>query len=205
MRCFASFAAVLAGFALVAPAQQPLKPAKGRFLVAGKQVLDPNFSRTVVLLFDYSDKGAMGVIVNRRTQVKLAKLLPDVDGLAERSDVVYLGGPVETSGLRLLVRAETAPAEASAIVGDVFLTADPELIASASPARVRGYAGYAGWGAGQLDGEIERGDWHIFGGDAKVVFSQHPDSVWQTLVDRTKMQFARLLPDENFAMRHAFR
>ncbi len=190
---------------MIAAAQQPLEPAKGRFLVAAKQVLDPNFSRTVVLLFDYNDKGAMGVIVNRRTQVKLANLLPDVDGLAERSDVVYLGGPVETSGLRLLVRAASPPEKASPIVEDIYLTADAQVIAATSAAKVRGYAGYAGWGAGQLDDEIERGDWHVFGGDARLVFSQHPESVWQTLMDRTKMQFARLFPAQDLSMRLAFR
>lgn len=197
--------AALAACSALVPAQQPLEPAKGRFLVAASQILDPNFSRTVVLLFDYNDKGAMGVIVNRRTHVKLAKLLPDIDGLAPRGDVVYLGGPVETSGLRLLVRAANAPEEASPIVEDVYLTADSAVITASSASAVRGYAGYAGWGAGQLDGEIERGDWHVFGGDAKVVFSQHPASVWQTLMDRTKMHFAHLVSGQNRPMRLAFR
>jgi putative transcriptional regulator len=171
------------------------RPAAGRFLIAEEQVLDPNFGRSVVLLIEYGPGGAMGLIVNKPARVTLAEALPQVEALEGRQDRIYLGGPVEPEGLLLLLRAEAKPEGFEPVFQDVYLGGGAarleELLGSRVPAeRIRGYAGYAGWGPGQLDNEIDRGDWSILAALPSQVFDPAPETLWKKLMDQRRIRFA---------------
>jgi len=168
--------------------------ARGRMLVASDGLLDPNFRETVVLLLEHDP--ALGVVINRPTVVKLADALPEVTELAERSDTVFLGGPVARDRMVILVRTPTAPAESTPVLDDVFATARLDVLrelASSSSAtdRFRAYAGFAGWAPQQLEAEVARGDWLVVAGDAGSVFDARPGEVWRTLKDRASGQWVR--------------
>ncbi len=184
-----------------APAQLALQePAKGRFLVAREDLRDPNFFRTVVLMLDYDEKGAMGVIVNRPTSVPLSDLLPQLEALEGRSDKVCLGGPVEPEGLILVVRSKDEPEGFVHVAGELYTGASVEglaalLEAGAGPNRIRAYAGYSGWGPGQLDRELEQGSWIITAAAPGQVFDPSPRRLWRSLIDSAKVRFARLAGD----------
>ncbi len=190
-------------FLAASPPQQPRpssKLAKGRFLVASRDLEDPNFVETVILLLDYSGKSAMGLVINRNTDVRLAELLPEVEGLKNRTETVFAGGPVGRDALMLLVRSREPLEEAKFVFQDVYVTASPnlleELAAEAGNPRYRAYVGYAGWGAGQLDFEVAMGSWHIVPAQAATVFDSSPAQIWKQLMRSLTMQFASLpLPE----------
>jgi len=175
--------------------------AAGKFLVASRELGDPNFAQTVVLLVSYdSEKGAMGLIVNRQTEVPMSRLFQDLKGAKGRSDPVYVGGPVELETVQGLLKSSSKPgADAKHVFGDVYLITSKELfektLASQADASIfHIYVGYAGWGAGQLEHEIDLGGWHVMAADASNVFHSEPDSVWPRLIKRTEMQIAQHRP-----------
>ncbi len=171
--------------------------AKGKLLVASEGLGDPHFAETVVLLLDYSDEGAMGVLINRSTDIKLAKLLPRVSGLEQRSDTIFEGGPVERSEILMLVRSDKEPEDSKLVFGDVYISSSAELLkrlaadAPAGDAPFRVYSGYAGWAGGQLETEVGVGAWHIVPATTADVFSSEPGRLWQDLIGRATMRFAR--------------
>jgi putative transcriptional regulator len=171
------------------------RPGPGRFLVAEEQVLDPNFSRSVVLLIDYGAEGAMGLIVNRPARLTLTEALPSVEALQGRRDRIFFGGPVSPEGLLLLLRADRGPEGFEPVFQDVHLgggaaTLAGLLIDGVPSSRLRGYAGYAGWGPGQLDNEIDRGDWSIVSALPSQVFDPTPETLWQRLMEQRRIRFA---------------
>ncbi len=171
-----------------------MRPAKGRFLVAVRELRDPNFAQTIILLTKYGEDGAMGLIVNRSTDVKLAGIL-ELEGVEKRTETIFAGGPVERSAVLLLARSETQLEKSDSIFGDVYLSANRALLekyiaGSEGDESFRLYAGYSGWAAGQLDFEMERGSWHVFPADADTVFSTRPSKVWERWIERTEMRFA---------------
>jgi len=171
--------------------------AKGKLLVARRGLPDPSFTRSVVLLVEYNDEGAMGLVVNRRTEVKLSQLWPDMKKIDERSDTFYEGGPVMQSAMLLLVRGEAAK-EAHPVLDDLVMSSDrewlEEMIAGGVPGeRLHVYSGHAGWSPGQLEREVERGDWFIWPADSEVVFTDEPgEAVWSELLSHTESVLARL-------------
>lgn len=170
-----------------------MKPAAGRFLVANRRMRDPRFVKSVILLVRYGEKGAMGLIVNQPSGVKLAELLPEADQLKHRDDIVYVGGPVAQDGIMLLLRAETEPEGAEHVFEDVYVSPNRDVLdrlAARGADNFRSYVGYSGWAPGQLDHELERQDWHVTAGDADLVFSPAPASVWDKLIKQTDMLFA---------------
>ena len=178
-------------------AREPQGAAAGKFLVASRSLRGPNFAKTVVLLTDHSDKGAMGLIINRPTDVRLAELLPDTKGLEDRSDTIYIyiGGPVARRGMMLLIRTDEAPENARRVLDGLYLSASrtvlETMISEANSDSFRVYSGHSGWGPGQLENEIEQGAWHIFPADTRTVFDPSLSELWQRLIDRTQMRFAR--------------
>jgi putative transcriptional regulator len=159
------------------------KPATGRFLVATEQVRGSFFQHSVVLLLSYTADGAIGVVVNRRTDIALEEL---VQGAVGGTGALYLGGPVSRNSVLVLLRAGSPPERAVRIAGDLFLTVDPALLLdhTGDPAAARDlrvYTGYAGWGPGQLDAEIARGDWIVASEGADAVFDDTPDELWKKL------------------------
>ena len=168
---------------------------KGVFLVAAEKLRDRNFAETVVLLIDYGRGGARGLVVNRRTRVKLSAVLPEIPRLEERGLHLYYGGPVERDELVFLVNSASAPPDSGAILPEVHVTASRKTVEgllAQNESRLRGYSGHAGWSPGQLDGEVERGDWHVIRARAGDVFAGKPEDVWRRLIERTKGRFARL-------------
>ncbi|HYL35531.1 MAG TPA: YqgE/AlgH family protein [Bryobacteraceae bacterium] len=181
----------------LAQAAQPDELAPGKFLVASKELGDPNFAESVVLLLQYdAGKGAMGLIINRRTDVPLSRLFEDFKEAKGRSDSVYLGGPVELSNVLALLRSAAKPEDAKLVFGDVYLVTSKDLLqktlaSKVEAARFHAYVGYAGWGPGQLEREIALGAWKILPAEAGIVFHADPDSVWKRLISRTETQIAR--------------
>jgi putative transcriptional regulator len=175
------------GWAQATGADDPA-PAVGTFLVARRDLPDPNFFETVVLLLAYeAASGAVGVVVNRRSDIAVGDAVDAGGPLAGRQDWLYLGGPVDLESMIVLLRGDEPPVEASRIVGDVFMvraSGDLERLMSADPppADVRFYAGYAGWSPGQLEDEIARGVWHLVGARPSWVFSDTPEEAWTELI-----------------------
>jgi putative transcriptional regulator len=192
-----------AGAAVGPPAGPTARPVKGKLLVSGHSLGDPNFAETVVLLLAVDeDNGAMGVIVNQPTPIKLGTILPDSKPLAGRGDRVWRGGPVLPTSLLVLVRAKTPPAGAETVFEDVQMLTSRDavrrsLMGHTPRERMRAYAGHAGWGPGQLEAEIDRGDWTLLPGDSSIVFSEAPETVWPKLIERAEGQWTRLPGDHH--------
>jgi len=170
-----------------AKAQEENRPSKGRFLVATRDLRDPNFARTVVLLVHYDAQGAMGLIVNRPTGRLAGELLPELQELASEDQMIFLGGPVGRFGLLALLEAREPPGEAQHIFGDVYLSGSRDLMQRTSTAagkrsRLRVYVGHAGWASGQLDFEIARGGWHVVPARRDLVFAKDPAEMWEQLI-----------------------
>ena len=171
---------------------------RGKFLVASKELRDPNFFETVVLLLEYDRNGAMGLVINRPSTLKLSKVLPDIEGLQKRSDTIYLGGPVAKNQLMLLIRTTSPPEGSRLVFKDIYLSSSQEIIEKMvdnpdTPERFRVYAGYAGWAAGQLDHEVSRGGWHILQADEESVFDKTPSEIWPELIRRSSALWVRVL------------
>jgi len=169
---------------------------RGKLLVASDGLVDPNFRQAVILLLEYERDGALGVVINRPTDVPLSSLLPDVSELSGRSDLAYVGGPVARDRMILLIRASAPPEASARVLDDVFITSSldvlRELSRDASAARrFRAYVGYAGWGPQQLDDEIARGDWSVTPGEPASVFAPDPAKVWSQLRERTQGRWVR--------------
>jgi putative transcriptional regulator len=182
----------------VAAAQVPPRArdlAAGKFLVAQKGLLDPNFIQTVVLLAKYGEDGAMGLIINRRTKLPLSKVLGDLPEAKDRSDPVFMGGPVAITGVLGLARSREKPGDAQPIFADVYLVSSKEqlqkaLAASGGPGVFRAYLGYSGWAPGQLEYEVEAGSWFILRGDAGTAFDPDPETVWSRMMKKTEVRIA---------------
>lgn len=170
------------------------QPLSGRLLVATPRLGDPNFRRTVVLIVeDASDEGSLGVVLNRPTMIPLGQVLEGWDGLVSGPRVVFHGGPVSPdSALALaLARGQHEPVGWRSLDGSprmsrlglVDLGAPPELLAGGI-ASMRVFAGYAGWGAGQLRGEIDEGAWYVLPGDPADAFAAEPEQLWQRVLRR---------------------
>lgn len=185
----------------VAPAQSTRSAdlGAGKMLVASRDLPDPNFAETVVLLVEYNEDGVLGLILNRRSNVPISHVLDDVRAARKRSDPVYAGGPVGRTGVLALLRAHTAPADAKRVVGDIYLVSSKELLeksvaASADASRLHIYLGYAGWTEGQLEHEVDLGAWYIFQGDPAAVFDADPASLWPRLIRETELRIAYSAP-----------
>jgi len=172
------------------------KLAPGVFLVASRDLGDPNFAEAVVLVIQYSDDhGAMGLIVNRRSDVPLSRVFEDVKEAKNRSDHIYIGGPVDLNSVTALLKSAAKVDDAKQVFHDVYLISSKELLektlaSSAGPDAFHAFLGYAGWEPGQLEHEVELGAWHIVPADAAEVFHSDPDSVWPRLIRRTETRIA---------------
>ena len=197
--------AVPASTARVSAACDAETPRRGRLLVAQRQLQDPNFVKSVVLLLESDASGAVGVVVNRPSRIDLRKLLPDLEPGADHPEHLFLGGPVGRFQLLLLVRSSSPPAESLRVFADVYVTASREALQQAlrakdSSARYRLFAVYAGWAPGQLEAEIARGGWRLVDGDAERVFASDRGRVWDELMEREEGRWVRRgLGDEPMA------
>jgi putative transcriptional regulator len=180
MRCFKLrwLGLCLALAACVPALPQPL--AVGQFLVAVPSLHDPDFARSVILLIRYDRQSAVGLFINRPSNVPVSEVYPD---LKSHPVSLYIGGPIAI-GVRALLRSRISPSPAQRLFGDVFLINNrpllKKLITAGTPASTfRVYAGSCGWTAAQLQDEVRRGLWRVLPGDEAAVFDAHPETLWQ--------------------------
>lgn len=159
---------------------------RGRLVVATPALGDPNFAHTVVFLLDAGETGALGVVLNRPSDVEVADTLPAWEPLTAHPRVMFVGGPVQPEAVVALCPADLqseAIQPVGAGIGIVDLRADPlALIGSAKGVRL--FAGYAGWGGGQLEEEIDSGGWFVVPPTAEDVFAADPDQLWVRVLER---------------------
>ena len=160
---------------------------KGRLLVASPLMGDPNFERTVVLLLEHDEPGAVGLVLNRPSELEVAEPLPGWSRFAAHPPVVFVGGPVTPSGAICVARIKGDEAEGwTRVVGDVGvfdLEQDPDT-AGGPLEELRLFGGYAGWGEGQLEGELEEDAWFVVDSDPGDPFSTEPESLWRRVLRR---------------------
>jgi len=167
----------------------------GHLLVATPMLLDPNFAETVVLLLDADENGALGVVLNRPSTVAVADVLETWADVVAEPEVLFQGGPVSTEGalavgrLRSLDDAPVGFREVTDDLGVIDLDTPVELV-DGSLDGMRIYAGYAGWGAGQLESEIEEGSWYVVPGQATDVFREDPAELWRDVLRRQPGELA---------------
>jgi putative transcriptional regulator len=153
-------------------------------IVAREELSDANFKDSVVLVMNNIGPGPAGLIVNRPTRIAVSSLFPDVEGLAKLDDKLYFGGPVQVEGVSFLFRADTPPPEkAIQVLDGVYISTDEELLrkllAREKPLEgLRIFIGYSGWGPGQLQNEIARGDWKLVPADVGAIFEHNSEHPW---------------------------
>lgn len=158
-------------------------------LVSMPQMNDPNFSKTVVLLAEYTAQGAFGLVLNRRMDEPAKSIVTADEPLSIHPKMhLYTGGPVEPTRAWILTARPELDPEALEITQSVYLSASPTLVRktleSPPDAAVRMVVGYAGWGAGQLDVELAQGAWLMAPVQADLIFEIGSDEMWETVIRR---------------------
>jgi putative AlgH/UPF0301 family transcriptional regulator len=172
-------------------------------LVASRDLADPNFVKTVILLVHYDEKAVVGLIVNRRTDVPISRLSQDLKGAKGRDDSLYMGGPVEIADVFGLFQSAAKPeTDAEPVFGAVYLLTQKVRLEHAiarhpDPGVFHVYLGYAGWTGEQLRGEVAAGAWFIFHADTSTVFDSDPDSLWARLIKKTELTLASNISPRN--------
>jgi len=153
----------------------------GQFLIASDHLGDPNFHQTVVLIVQHTNDGAMGIVVNRPTPTTITEAWEKITGgKCSIHGVMHIGGPCE--GMVSVLHTDVNAGDLI-VLDDLFFSADKdsiEQIISTPPEECRFFIGYAGWGPGQLESELGRGDWYILPGRRDFAFAPQ-DSLWMTL------------------------
>jgi putative transcriptional regulator len=172
--------------------------------VATPPLEDPNFDRSVVFMLEHHERGALGVIINRPTPELLGPPLERWRDLLAQPAAIFAGGPVETDALVALahtpVPVEDPDATLSPVTTEVMsadLSSDPLLLTD-KVRKVRVFRGYAGWGPGQLEGEIETGAWLVVDSATEDLFATAPEELWREVLRRQPGRLAWLAnaPDD---------
>jgi putative transcriptional regulator len=173
---------------------------RGQLLVAGPGLVDPNFRRTVVLLGEHGDEGAMGVVLNRVSSALVDEAVPPIASLTGPDAPVYVGGPVQPQAVVVLADfADVEQAEVVVVESIGFLPGEIEDASAVGELRaIRVFAGYAGWGPGQLEDELAEGAWIVVEARASDVFTTSPDTLWADVLRREggPLAILALLPDD---------
>jgi putative transcriptional regulator len=172
----------------------------GQLLLASPSLVDPNFARTVVLVGVHNEEGAMGVVLNRPSSVTVAEAVPQLEPAVDELEPVYVGGPVQPTSVVCLAEFLEPTLAQLLVLGRIGFPAPDtgiEELAEAT-ARRRVFAGYAGWSDGQLDAEIDQGDWISHPALPEDVFSEAPSELWSNVLTRKGGSYAliaRMPPD----------
>ena len=164
---------------------------RGKLLVASPALVDPNFARTVVLVTEHNDEGAMGIVLNRPSETSLGEVSPELAGIAGDGPV-FVGGPVQPDAVVLLAEFSDPDAAAWIVAADVGLASaelDLEQLEGAVR-RGRVYAGYSGWGGGQLEAELELESWIVEPPLPSELFPEDPETMWSAVLARKGGQYA---------------
>jgi putative transcriptional regulator len=172
--------------------RSPIESLKGQLLIAGATLPDPNFARTVVLICEHSEEGALGVVLNRPGDLVVGDVAPELAELTGEDAVIGSGGPVQPEALLVLGEFEDASFAGLAVVGDVGLVGDGRDVSDlvGVTRRARAFAGYAGWGPGQLDAELARDDWFVAPAGVDDIFDTDADVLWRRVLERKGGHFA---------------
>jgi putative transcriptional regulator len=171
---------------------------RGHLLVATPPLVDPNFDRTVVLILEHGETGALGLVLNRPAETELVDVLPEWRVLASAPPVVFVGGPVSPDAVIALARGQEGEVDGwvhiLADIGTVDLARDP-LDLGAPLEALRVFVGYAGWAPGQLEAELEQGAWFVARLEREDPFVNTPEQLWRDVLRR---QAGRLAMFANF-------
>ncbi len=168
---------------------------RGKLILASPTLMDPNFARTVVLIAEHTEEGAMGLVLNRPADAAIEDAVPDLAWVADAADPVFVGGPVAPNGVIVLAEWDD-PAQAVVLVdedlgfvpGDIE---DPDALGAAIR-RARVYAGHAGWGPGQLEAELAEEAWIVESPLREELFSEDPEHLRPAVLRRMGREFALL-------------
>ena len=161
---------------------------RGRLLVAAPILHDPNFHRTVVLVAEHDDDGAMGLVLNRPTDTPVGDALPELTAIAGESDPVFLGGPVALESVLAIAELDDPEDASELLFGAVGFVQEPDV----PVVRGRVFLGYAGWGAGQLESELAEESWLVLPAEPDDLFSDDPDGLWSSVLRRQGGPYALL-------------
>jgi putative transcriptional regulator len=169
-----------------------MEPLHGNLLIASPAIFDPNFRRTVVLLTAHTDEGAIGLVLNRRSETTVGEAVARLVPLTGSDEPIFAGGPVNPSGVSMLAEFDD-PADAGVeVFGDIGFVALDDALAGTPPSlrRRRVFAGVASWGGGQLDIELESEDWIVHPARNDDVFGDEPETLWERVLERMGGSYA---------------
>jgi putative transcriptional regulator len=182
----------------------PSSSLRGRLLVATPPLVDPNFDRTVVLMLEHSDEGALGIVLNRPSETSLDDVLPEWRIVASPPAVVFTGGPVSPDAVIAIARRGGNADEEQegwvpilADLGTIDLGRDPLDVGIAID-ELRVFVGYSGWGPGQLEGELEQHAWFVVDLERADPFAEAPEDLWHRVLRRQRGRVAMFanFPDD---------
>lgn len=162
------------------------KTAEGFLLIANERMSDPRFKHSVLLMIEYDADGSMGIIINHATSIPLATALPRVEELKQSRKTLFVGGPVSQGSLLVLFESDEDP-DTEGIVrvfDNVYFSMRNDVLAkvlSQEKPVFKIYTGFAGWSPGQLEGEIDRGDWQLAKAAGTIIFKKEPTHIWPDL------------------------
>ena len=161
-------------------------------MIAGATLPDPNFARTVVLICEHTDEGALGLVLNRPGSLVIGETAAELAVLAGDDAVIDIGGPVQPDALLVLGEFDDASHAGMLVIESVGLMGDASEIDDLVDVtrRVRVFAGYAGWGPGQLDAELARDDWFVAPAGVDDIFDPDADELWRRVLERKGGHFA---------------
>ena len=166
---------------------------KGQLLIAGAGIFGAAFRQAVVLLAEHDETSALGFVVNRPSELIAAEAATALADLPLPDPRIYHGGPVQPGAVAVLGEFEHAELAGNLIFGSVgMLGAGPEGISTEGVRRAKVFSGYAGWGAGQLESELDEGAWVIEDARAEDVFAKDPDRLWRDVLRRKGVEFVML-------------
>lgn len=169
----------------------------GSLLISNANLFDPNFRRTVVLIGHHDDQGAVGVVLNQPLGVAVREAVPPLGGLVDPEEPLFDGGPVEPDSVIVLADfLDPSRAEVLAMGSIGFLPSEAGEDIANEIRRARVYAGYAGWGPGQLESELGEDSWVTATASADDVFHARPERLWEDVLRRLGRGYdmLRLMP-----------
>ncbi len=164
----------------------------GQLLIAGPDLWDPNFRRTVVLIARHDDDGAVGVVLNRTAEATVGDAAPALAELVGPDDPLFLGGPVQPQAAVVLAEFEHPENVDVVAFGSIGFLVDEDPGGVGGILRARVFAGHAGWGAGQLEAEMEEDSWIAEPALPGDVFTPDPDRLWSHVLRRKGGQYRML-------------
>src|SRR5579864_2298522 len=163
---------------------------QGRLLISSPALVDPNFRRTVVLITHHDEGGAMGLVLTRPSDLLVADAVPELSELPGADGVVHVGGPVQPEAIMALAEFDDPDHAVAPVVGSVGFVSAEVSVDELSIRRIRVFAGYSGWGAGQLEAELDEPSWIVAAAEPDDAFADDPDELWRTVLQRQGGKFA---------------